>query len=154
MLAAAGLVDTYKDTKGGVITDIEGHHDISHNGGTGFVEAQYIIDKVYCDIVAKLLADMKATPDGLGPGSPLDNTLVIFWNECSAGNPHDTVDMPVLVFGGRFLNLQGGKYVSSGRSARYMADSLGANGAGVGYSDLTSYGAAMWNKGAMPGIYG
>jgi hypothetical protein len=154
VLAAAGLVDTYKDTKGGVITDTEGHHNISHNGGTGYIEAQYIIDKVYCDIVAKLLADMKATPDGVGPGSLLDNTLVIFWNECSAGNPHDTVDMPVLVFGGKFLNLQGGKYVQFGRSARTMADFWVQTAQAWGYSQMTSYGAAMWNKGAMPGIYG
>jgi len=154
VLKVAGLVDQYKDTNGAIITDTEGHHNISHNGGTGFREAQYIIDKVYCDIVAKLLEDMKATPDGIGPGSLLDNTLVILWNECSEGNPHAMNDMPVLAFGGKFLNLQGGKYLQFGKNARTMADFWVQTAQAWGYTQLTQYGDVMWNKGSMPGIYG
>jgi len=154
VLQVAGLVDQYKDTAGAVITDTEGHHNISHNGGTGYRQAQYIIDKVYCDIVAKLLEDMKATPDGLGPGSLLDNTLVVFWNECSEGNPHAMNDMPVLVFGGKFLNLQGGKYLQFGKNARTMADFWVQTAQAWGFTQLTQYGDIMWNKGSMPGIYG
>jgi len=40
---------------------------------------------------------------GVGGGTLLDNTLVVFWNECSNGNAHGAVDMPVLLFGGKFL---------------------------------------------------
>jgi hypothetical protein len=154
VLKVAGLLDVYKDTKGGVITDTEGHHNLSHNAGTGYREAQYIVDKVYCDITAKLLEDMKATPDGIGPGSLLDNTLVVFWNECSEGNPHAVNDMPVLAFGGKFLKLQGGKYIQFGNRARTMADFWTQTAQAWGHTEMTSYGDAMWNKGAMPGIYG
>jgi hypothetical protein len=154
VLNVAGLVNQYKDTKGGVIVDKEGHHNISHNGGTGFKEAQYIIDKVYCDITAKLLLDMKNTPDGIGSDTLLDNTLVIFWNECSDGNSHDTADMPVLLFGGKFLKLQAGQYLQFGKNARYMSDFWVETAKAWGIAGLTSYGDPMWNKGPMPGIYG
>jgi hypothetical protein len=153
VLQVAGLLDTYKDTAGGVIVDTEGHHNISHNGGTGYRQAQYIIDKVYMDIVAKLLEDMKNTPD-IGGGSLLDNTLVILWNECSEGNPHAMNDMPILAFGGKFLKLQGGKYLQFGNGARTMADFWTQTAQSWGYTAMTSYGAPAWNKGPMPGIYG
>jgi hypothetical protein len=97
---------------------------------------------------------MKNTPDGLGTGSLLDNTLVIFWNECSEGNPHDTADMPVLAFGGKFLKLQSGKYLQFGKNARTMADFWVATAQAFGVKDLTTYGDAMWNKGPMTGVYG
>jgi hypothetical protein len=150
--------DVVKDTKGNMIVDTGGHHDISHNGGTGYAEAQYIIDKFYCNVVGKLLTDMKNTPDGMTGGNLLDNTLVVFWNECSVGNPHDVVDMPVAVFGAKFLNLQGGSYLQFGKSARTMADFWVTTSQRWGYKDMTYYSAApndpMWNKGPMPGIYG
>ncbi len=154
VFAVAGLLDKYRDTQGGALVDKEGHHNISHNGGTGYKEAQYIIDKVYCDITAKLLVDMKNTPDGVGPGSLLDNTLVVFWNEVSDGNSHDIADMPVLVFGGKFLKLQAGKYLQFGKNARYMSDFWVQTAQAWGFSQLTTYGDSMWNKGLMPGIYG
>src|SRR5262245_25513852 len=154
VLFVVGLVNQYKDTKGGVIVDTEGHHNVSHNGGTGYKEAQYIIDKVYCDTVAKLLVDMKNTPDGMGTGSLLDNTLVVLGNECSDGNSHSTVDMPVLVFGGKFLKLQGGKYLQFGTNGRYMSDFWVETAHAWGFSQLTTYGDPIWNKDSMPGIYG
>ncbi len=121
VLKIANLLTQYKDLAGNAIVDTEGHHNVSHNGGTGYKEAQYIIDKFYCDMTAKLLVDMKNTPDGAGPGSLLDNTLVVLWNECSDGAGHGTGDMPVLVFGGKFLNLQGGKFLDFGKNGRYMS---------------------------------
>jgi hypothetical protein len=153
---AAG--DIVKDTKGNDIVDTGGHHDISHNGGTGYTDAQYIIDKFYCNMTARLLNDMKNTPDGMGNGSLLDNTLVVFWNECSIGNPHDTKDMPVAIFGGKFLKLQGGSFLQYGDHAHTMADFWVTTSQAWGYKDMTYYSAApndpMWNKGTMAGIYG
>jgi hypothetical protein len=105
-------------------------------------------------MTAKLLLDMKNTPDGAGPGSLLDNTLVVFWNECSDGNSHGTADMPVLVFGGKFLKLQGGKFLDFGKNGRYMSDFWVQTAQAWGYTQLTTYGDAMWNKGPMPGLYG
>jgi hypothetical protein len=169
VLKVNNLTNTYKDTAGMTVVDQEGHHDVSHNGGTGYQAAQYIIDKLYCDIVAGLLLDMKNTPDGLGNGSLLDNTLVVFWNECSVGNPHSMVDMPILLFGAKFLKLQTGKYIQFGKpgrndsnfwldkDTRTMADLWVATSNAWGLP-MTSYSAVpgdpMWNKGPVPGIYG
>ena len=107
-------------------TNTEGYHNISHNGGGDtHDQAQFAIDKYFCSVVAGLLIDMKATTDDLNGGNMLDNTLVVFWNECSVGNPHDTQDMPTLLFGGKFLKLNGGHYFDYGtlnRQGRYMSD--------------------------------
>jgi hypothetical protein len=150
----------------GAIVDNEDIGSISHNGGEGYLEAQQAIEKFYCDTTASLLLDMKNTPDIVGPGSLLDNTLVVFWNECSVGNPHSMVDMPILAFGGKFLKLQGGKYLQYGqpgrndnnfwsdKDARTMADFWVTTAQAWGYSQLTSYGDAMWNKGPLTGLYG
>jgi hypothetical protein len=84
---------------------------------------------------------------------------------CSVGNSHSVVDMPILAFGGKFLNLQGGKYLPFGKplrndgnflqenDARTMADFWVQTAQAWGYP-MQSYGDAMWNKGPMPGLYG
>ena len=105
----------YKDPNGNAISDPDGHHDISHLQGGDAVDAQYIIDKYYNDRTAELLAEMSTTPD-IGGGSLLDNTLVVYWTEVSDGNAHGAVDMPVLLFGGKFLNLNGGSYLQLGNA--------------------------------------
>ncbi len=107
------LVGKYKDTTGNPMTHSSGCHDISHNSGNSPDSAQYIIDKYVCDRTAELLAEMSATPD-IGGGTLLDNTLVVFWNECSNGNVHGAVDMPLILFGAKFLNLKGGSYLQFG----------------------------------------
>ncbi len=158
LLKAAGLLDKYKDTQGNQIQDTEGHHAISHQGGTDPQDAIYIADKFYADITAQLLLEMKNTPDGTTGGSLLDNTLVIYWSEVSVGNVHDTSDMPVLLFGAKFLNLQGGKYFQFGDHAHTMADFWTTTAQAWGYGALTSYSAVandpMWNKGTLTGLYG
>jgi hypothetical protein len=151
----------------GTIQDAAAIGDISHNGGTGYLEAQQATEKFFCDTTASLLLDLKNTPDGTGPGSLLDNTLVVFWNECSVGNTHSMIDMPILAFGGKFLNLQGGKYLQYGQPGRNdgnfwrnypdnrtMADFWVATAQAWGYSQMKAYGDAMWNKGPMTGLYG
>lgn len=138
----------------GTITNTEGHHDISHNGGSNPLQALEAIETFYSNMTASLLLDMKNTPDGDTGASLLDNTLVVYWNHFSLGNPSDTVDIPILLFGGKFLNLQGGKYLQFGNNARTMADFWVQTAQTWGYKEMTSYGAPMWNKGPMPGIYG
>lgn len=138
----------------GTITDNEGHHDISHNGGTGYAQAMEEIEKFYSQMTASLLLDMKNTPDVSGSGSLLDNTLVVYWNHFGIGNPSTIDDIPILLFGGKFLNLQGGKFLQFGKNAHTMADFWVETAQAWGYKQMTSYGAPMWNIGRMPGIYG
>jgi hypothetical protein len=162
------LVGKYKDANGNAITNPNGHHDISHNVGPGAADAQFIIDKFYCDRTADLLALLAATPDIAG-GTLLDNTLVVFWSEVSDGNAHGIYDMPVVLFGGKFLKLQGGSYLQLGNAsehaqfkpaghykkgpAPYTTDLWTTTAKAFGY-DLPTWGDASWNTGSIPGIFG
>jgi len=160
----------YVDPNGNPMSNPDGHHDISHmQGGSDAVDAQYIIDKYYCDRTAELLAEMSATQD-IGGGSLLDNTLVVYWSEVSDGNAHGAVDMPLLVFGGKFLKLNGGSYLQLGNASTnaqfsptgkyaqgpppYVSDFWVTTAQAWGYSALTVYGDPMWNTGTISGIYG
>jgi hypothetical protein len=163
------LTGKYTDPNGKPISDPDGHHDISHLQGGNAVDAQYIIEKYYCDRTAELLAEMSTTPD-IGGGSLLDNTLVVYWSEASDGNAHGAVDMPVLVFGGKFLKLKGGSYLQLGNASTnsqfspsgkyskgpppYVSDFWVTTAQAWGYGVLTTYGDPTWNTGTISGIYG
>jgi hypothetical protein len=170
VLKDPALVGKYKDPNGKDISDANGHHDVSHLlNQTASVDAHYIIDKYYCDRTAELLAEMAATPD-IGGGSLLDNTLVVFWSEVSEGSNHGAVDMPVVLFGGKFLKMKGGSFLSLGDPATnakfnpsgtydkgpppYMSDFWVTTAHAWGYNALTAFGDPMWNSGTISGIYG
>jgi hypothetical protein len=166
VLQDPALAGKYKDTNGNAMNNSSGCHDISHNSGNNPDSAQYIIDKYVCDRTAELLAEMSATPD-IGGGSLLDNTLVVFWNECSNGNVHGAVDMPILLFGGKFLNLKGGSYLQFGGghpgqvpngsyskpAPPYVSDLWVTTAQAWGLPMMT-YGDPSWNTGKLSGIYG
>src|SRR5258706_7761517 len=121
----------------------DGHHSLSHD--TGAIAQQARVDQFYCDTLSQFLVDLKATPDA--GGTLLDHTLVVFINECCIGNTHSIENMPVLMFGGKSLNLQTGKHLRFG--GRTMNDVwapvLNAFGTPFAYAD------AMWDKGHRPG---
>ncbi len=150
-----------------VMDDVEGYHAVSHNTGTNPHQGQFWVDKYHCQMTANLLAELDATPDDVNGGSLLDNTLVVFWNEASVGVVHGWEDMPVLLFGGKFVNLQGGRYFDFGGQVggkgRFMSDFwtqlsqqwADADGVkGTGYAPLAKYGADQWNTGGMTELFG
>ncbi len=152
---------------GAQMDNLEGYHALSHNGGTNPHQGQYLVDKYHCQMTANLLADLANTPDDMNGGSLLDNTLVVFWNEVSVGAVHGWEDMPVLLFGGKFLKLQGGRYFDFssqvGGKGRFMSDFwtrlsqqwAEADGVkGTGYEPLVKYGADQWNTGGMSELFG
>jgi Protein of unknown function (DUF1552) len=123
-----------------------GHHDISHNTGAGLSQAR--IDRFYCEALATFLTQMKAIPDGAG--NMLDNTLVVFFNECSDGNGHDIHNMPVVMFGGKSLKLNTGQHMKF--NGRYMNDVWSAVAGAFGAP--TTFGDAAFSKGPVPGLFG
>jgi hypothetical protein len=167
VLKEPALAGKYAIPGGKTIDNPNGHHDISHGIGNDAVDAQYLADKYYCDRTAELVATLAATPD-MGGGTLLDNTLVVFWSEVSDGNGHGAVDMPVVLFGGKFLKMKGGSFLQLGNGggqftpagkyakgpAPYMSDFWVTTAQAWGYSAMTSYGDPMWNTGAINGIYG
>ena len=164
VLNKAPFAGLYKDVNGNPISDGDGHHDISHTQGNDSTDAQYIIDKYYCDRTAELLAEMDATMDVDG-NTLLDNTLVVFWSEISNGNAHGAVDMPVLLFGGKFLKMNGGSFLTLGQGGQspaggyakpappWASDLWVTTAQAWGYN-LATFGDPGWNSGPIKGIYG
>jgi hypothetical protein len=120
-------------------------------------------------MTAQLLAELDATKD-IDGNTLLDNTLVVFWNENSCGGNHGAVDMPVLLFGGKFLKMQGGSFLTlktpgggvttqkpNGSYAKpdgpYMSDLWTTVARAWGYN-LPAFGDAAWNTGPISGIFG
>jgi hypothetical protein len=165
VLGDPALAGKYVDTQGNPLNDTGTDHDISHNQGADSNDAIYIISKYYCDRTAELLAEMSTTPD-IGGGTLLDNTLVVFWNNLSNGNAHGAADMPVVLFGGKFLKMKGGSCLTLGDGSvapnatvsrppgPYMSDFWATTAQAWGFSAMTSYGDSSWNTGPISGIYG
>ncbi len=132
-----------------IVSGVEpgGHYDLAQSSSP---DALIAIETFYAQQTAWLLLALKNTPEG--NGSVLDNTLVVYWNNESVGNGHGNTDMPVLLFGGRFLGLQGGSYLNF--QGRFMSDLWVETAHAFGFTALQQYGAERWNKGPMPGIYG
>jgi hypothetical protein len=93
---------------------IEGEHhgDVSHGGSSpDAVAAKVQTDKLYGDLTATMLTEMDKVPEGDGGATLLDNTLSFYFSECSIGDDHNTKDMPIIFFGGKFLKLAVGNYL-------------------------------------------
>jgi hypothetical protein len=100
----------------GLVTRRDGHHTLSHD--TGALADLEAIERLYAQHLSTFLQTLQATPDGTG--NLLDNTLVVYLNECSWGNVHGIDRMPTLLFGGTSLGLRGGRNLRLG--GRYMND--------------------------------
>jgi hypothetical protein len=92
----------------------EGHHELSHEPDSNETAQDKLtrINKWYCEQLAYLVKRLAETPEPGGPGSLLDNTLIIWSNELGKGNSHTMDNIPfVLVGGGLDFNM--------GRSVKY-----------------------------------
>jgi hypothetical protein len=101
---------------------IEGEHhgDVSHGGdGPDAVTAKVQTDKFYGDLTAAALTEMSKIPEA--GATLLDNSLTLYFSECSIGDDHNTKDMPIAFFGGQFLKLRTGNYLTYTPSI-YMND--------------------------------
>lgn len=94
----------------------DGHHGVSHD--TSAAAAQERIDQIYSEQLSIALQKWKATPEG--NGNLLDNTLVVFFNECAIGNTHSIERMPILLLGGKNVGLQTGQLINL--NGAYMND--------------------------------
>jgi hypothetical protein len=95
------------------------------------------------------LQAMKATPDGAG--TLLDNTLVVYFNECCYGWSHSIENMPILLFGGKNIKLQTGRHVKY--NIKYMNDVWAAIASAMGVP-MNTYGDTAFSKGAVTGLFG
>jgi len=133
---------------GSGVTSVRGHHEISHDNDEA---AKAAYEAFYNQTTAKLLLEMKSVQEGNGM-SMLDNTLVVYFSECSRGADHSIPDIPVLLFGGKSLGLNTGSYLQYSET-RTFADLWVETFKALGY-DKSQYGDAMWNNGSLSGLYG
>lgn len=79
----------------------EGHHELSHKEDKD-KESQDMLVKInrwYCEQLAYLAKRLAETPEPGGPGSLLDNTLLVWTNELGKGNSHTLDNIPWVLVG-------------------------------------------------------
>jgi hypothetical protein len=79
----------------------EGHHQLSHapDKDTKSQDKLIRINKWFCEQLAYLAKRLAETPEPGGPGSLLDNTLLVWTNELGKGNSHTLNDIPFVLVG-------------------------------------------------------
>jgi hypothetical protein len=80
----------------------EGQHALSHEPDSN-AQAQEQLTKInrwYCEQMASLAQRLAETPEPGGPGSLLDNTLLVWTNELGKGNSHTMENIPFVLVGG------------------------------------------------------
>jgi hypothetical protein len=92
----------------------EGHHALSHEPDSNLPAQEKLvkINRWYCEQVAYLAKRLAETPEPGGPGSLLDNTLIVWTNELGKGNSHTLDNIPFVLVGG-------GLDFKMGRSLKY-----------------------------------
>lgn len=92
----------------------DGHHDLSHAPDSDEAAQEKLtkINHWFCEQVAYLTKRLAETPEPGGPGSLLDNTLIVWTNELGKGNSHTLNDIPFVLVGG-------GLDFRMGRSIKY-----------------------------------
>jgi len=88
----------------------EGHHDLSHHGGSAEKKAKLAqINRFHIEQVAYLLGKLKSMKEGYG--SVLDNSMIVVGSAIADGNAHQHHDLPVLLCGGGGGTLKPGRHV-------------------------------------------
>jgi hypothetical protein len=122
-----------------------GHHSVSHD--TSAAEAQERIDRIYAEQLSLALQKMKTVQEG--NGTLLDNTLVVYFNECAHGNEHSIKNMPVLMVGGKNLGLQTGQHLNF--NGRWMNDVWAAVCGAFGVE--AKFGDSAFASGPVSGLF-
>jgi hypothetical protein len=105
MMAREGSNRSYRE-----IGVPDGHHSLSHH----MLDPQKMdkvakIDQYHVKSFAYLVERMQATPDG--DGSLLDHTMLLYGSSIRDGNIHDHHDLPLVLAGGKSVNITGGRHI-------------------------------------------
>jgi uncharacterized protein DUF1552 len=88
----------------------DSHHPISHheNDPEKIVKLAKI-NAWHAKLFGYLVNRLQSTPDG--DGSLLDHSMIMYGGGMSEGNTHDPTNLPVLLVGGGFGQLKGGRHL-------------------------------------------
>ncbi len=80
----------------------EGQHELSHKPDSDKAAQDKLtrINRWYCEQLAYMMKRLAETPEPGGPGSLLDNTLIVWSNELGKGNSHTLDNIPFVLAGG------------------------------------------------------
>ena len=127
----------------------DGFHSMSHLGASNTAAQNDLIRacRWYAEQFRDLLMMLDAVPEG--DGTLLDNTLVLWNTEVSAGNSHSFRNMPYVLAGGT-NHFRTGRYLSfSGEPHNGLLVSLCQ---AMGLDDVTTFGDPEYGSGPLPGL--
>jgi uncharacterized protein DUF1552 len=88
----------------------EAHHAMSHHGNNPEKMAVFTkLNTYHVEAVAYFVKKLQAIPDG--DGTLLDRTVVLYGSGMSDGNTHNNYNVPVVVVGGRDLQVKGNRHL-------------------------------------------
>lgn len=132
--------------------EVAAHHSLSHDTDEGIINWLVEIDLWYAQQTSLAIQQFANTPDPLGTGSLLDNTVVVAVSEIGRAYDHDFDDLPLMVFGGPGVKIQGNRMLSL--SPRRPMNDVWMALAGVFGVNLPSLGEPQYYTGALPGLVG
>jgi hypothetical protein len=89
----------------------EAHHSMSHHGNNPEKMAVFSkLNTYHVETLAYFLKKLRAIPDG--DGTLLDHSIVLYGSGMSDGNTHNNYNVPVVVVGGRDLQLKGNRHLT------------------------------------------
>src|SRR5262245_16557100 len=89
----------------------EAHHSMSHHGNNPEKMAIFTkLNTYHVDTLAYFVKKLQAIQDG--DGTLLDHTVVLYGSGMSDGNTHNKYNVPVVVVGGRNLQMKGNRHLT------------------------------------------
>ena len=89
----------------------DGHHDLSHHGGDPKKhEKLKIINRFHIEQFAYLLGKLKSIKEG--PGTLLDNAMLVYGSGISDGDLHNHDNLPILLCGRAGGTIKGGRHIT------------------------------------------
>jgi hypothetical protein len=88
----------------------EAHHAMSHHGNNPQKMAVFTrLNTYHVETLAYFVGKLQAIPDG--DGTLLDHSVVLYGSGMSDGNTHNNYSVPVVVVGGRDLQMKGNRHL-------------------------------------------
>ncbi|WP_437665859.1 DUF1552 domain-containing protein [Sorangium sp. So ce1182] len=125
------------------------HHALSHSSPGDQAKQQQLVDigRWQAEQLAYLLGKLDAVPEGAG--TLLDNTIVLWCTDISAGQSHSRRDMPYVIAGRAGGALRTGRFLSyAGDPHNNLLVAL-CNAMGV---DVSTFGNPAYCTGPLPGL--
>ncbi|WP_437310492.1 DUF1552 domain-containing protein [Sorangium sp. So ce388] len=125
------------------------HHALSHSSPGHQAKQQQLVDigRWQAEQLAYLLGKLDAVPEGAG--TLLDNTIVLWCTDISAGQSHSRRDMPYVIAGRAGGALRTGRFLSyAGDPHNNLLVAL-CNAMGV---DVSTFGNPAYCTGPLPGL--